>query len=167
MPFDDPWLRAGKISPLEFERRQYAQTRNPIYVVRGYQICSELTRGDDGAITLPDWIREDFDHFASTVQDLFGEHVDDRPIPDLVSTLADALDFKEPGRGVRTDAFTEWNQHSRDQQLVALVRRERQRQPSESITNIVMELAEAQHVRPRRIWDALKAWQTFLDDTLR
>ena len=31
MPFEDPWLREGKTSPLEFERRLHAQTGNAIH----------------------------------------------------------------------------------------------------------------------------------------
>jgi hypothetical protein len=165
MPFDDPWLRAGKISPLEYERRQYAETRNPIHVVRGYQICSEA-RDDDGSITIPDWIREYFDHFASTIQELFGEHFDEtRPVPDLSNMLADALGFKQPGRGVRTDAFTDWTRHRRDQKLAIRVHREIRLQPTKSITEIVIDLAEVQHVAPETaIWRAWSAWQRFLDE---
>ncbi len=148
MPFDDPWLRAGKFSPLEFERRLYTQTGNAIHVIRGYQICSEQTRGDDGAITLPDWIGGTL-ITSRPRSGIFGEQVDEmRPIPDLVSTLAATLDFKQPGRGVRTDAFTDWAETGGMRKLAIRVRCEIRLQPDKSITEIVIDLAEVQQIAP-------------------
>ena len=75
MPFEDPWLRAGKLgSPLDFERRMYEQTKNPIHVWRAYEICSDLMRGGVfGCDALPTWVLDHFDHIVEIVREFYYE----------------------------------------------------------------------------------------------
>ena len=82
-----------------------------------------------------------------------------------MSTLASTLGFKQPGRGVRSDAFTDWALDWQAQKLASRVRREIRLPPTKTITEIVIDLAEVQRIAPEpAIWRAWSAWQSFLDD---
>jgi hypothetical protein len=65
MAFEDPWLKKQHPSPIEYERRMYERTSNPIHVLRAYQICRELMEPPGRLCdTLPDWLFQYFDTIA-------------------------------------------------------------------------------------------------------
>src|SRR5262245_38630116 len=104
MPFEDPWFRQGKrMSPLDFERRLYEETGNPLHVLRALQICSELMRGGVyGSDSLPEWILDYLDKAIGEVQELWNEPDQQKGVP---VKIAEIFGFKRAGQGVRDTAF--------------------------------------------------------------
>jgi hypothetical protein len=141
MPFTDPWFREGKTnSPLDFERRQYEQTKNPVHVWRGYQICRECR-----CESLPHWILDYLDAVASAVMEL-RIRFEDGPIKQLPAQIADIFGFQRAGQGVRDTAFSEVDRRFRDQGLAITVRRLIRTNPDISRETIIAAVAEREHV---------------------
>lgn len=158
MPFEDPWFREGKTtSPLDFERRMYEQTKNPLHVWRAYQICRDVGGG-----SFPEWVLEYFDTATTTIQMLYGGDFEAQDAP-LLQTIADVFGFKRAGQGVRQTAFSAFDLEHRDLMLAGLVRRAIRLQPAIPIQTIVAEIADQKNTSEPTVWRAWDAWKDFLE----
>jgi hypothetical protein len=159
MAFEDPWLLRGQTSPIEFERRMYAKTENPIHVVRVLEICLELQSA------LPDWVAAYLQQrLINHVKDLFNEG--DAPSGSVPATLAAALGFQKAGQGVRETAYARHSRALRELHLAGRVRRERGQHPDYSLETIMLAIAEAEQISVERVRRAWQSWRDFLEDTL-
>jgi hypothetical protein len=176
MPFEDPWLKKGQPSPIEFERVQYQKSedrRNPIHVLRAYQICRELMARPGLCDTLPDWIFQYFDTIAEAVQTEFHE---DKPAP---AKILEAMKIKAAGQGVRTSAFSAHALARRDISLAIEVRKALRQNPERSIWETCAAVATAlaegtltlsmpcPPVGEDTVAKAFDEWREFLEDQHR
>ena len=116
-PFVDPWLKDGKASPLDRERRLYKRTDNPVHVWRAIEIChSERPTPWTGGY--PDWVYEYLATMAEGVHALYLKHANGAVV-NLDADVAELLGFKSTGQGRRTNALVEWDR-SRTRQRLAL-----------------------------------------------
>jgi hypothetical protein len=162
MPFEDPWFRDGKtMSPLDWERRMYERTKNPLHAWRAYQICSELMRGGIyGCDSLPEWVLDYFDATTLVIQDLFNESFDGN----VPQRIADGFGFKRAGQGVRATAFTNFDLEHRDLMLATDVRRLVNAQPTQSREAVIADVAERHGLSIETVWDAWTTWRDFLEE---
>jgi hypothetical protein len=155
MPFVDPWFRQGsKTSPLDFERRMFEATQNPIHAWRALQTCIEA--GCDG---LPEWVLAYFRTATAAVQELFIDDGLNAPMP---IRLAEALGFKRAGRGVRRDAVERFNQESRDSLLAAEIWGQMRSRPDASQETIIAAVAERRHLSEETVRRAWVRWRRFI-----
>ncbi len=106
-PFVDPWLQEGKWSPLNWERRLYARTDNPLHVWRAIEIChSERPTPSTGGY--PDWVYAYLGKVAERVHALYLKQADGA-VENLGADIAELLEFKPAGQGHRTNALVEWD----------------------------------------------------------
>jgi hypothetical protein len=109
MSFEDPWFREGQTkSPLDWERRMFEQTGNPLHVWRAYEICSELMRGGVfHSDSLPSWVLDYFDTVLDAIRELYYENYDGKvTATEMGARLMEALKIKAAGQGVRSTAFS-------------------------------------------------------------
>lgn len=151
MEFEDPWIREGKSSPIEFERRMYEQTNNPIHAWRAHEICCELMRASAFASStlpataciLPAWVISYFETATEGIRQVFNA-VGDEMMTDeqMIKGLAEALAFKEAGRGLRRNAFKDCDLEHRRQMLASMVWQRLQGRPNDSIEAIAADVED-------------------------
>lgn len=143
MAFIDPWLEKGDMSPIDFERRMFEQTKNPMHVWNAVQICSELMfaaprRIGDG---YPDWVYQHLGAVSVRLRDLCFNRPEDA-IDNFGAAIADALDLKKAGQGVRRDAFENRKIAWRDQGLASAVWHYLTDHPEASVREACTQLSE-------------------------
>lgn len=169
MPFIDPWLAKGDtMSPLEYERTMFEQTRNPIHVWRTVQICRDLMAHPAGRAldAFPEWIETYLGTLADGIHELYDQKINDELEQALPAAIADLMGFKRAGQGKRADAFDQHELQRRDMYLAQDVdirlRQEPNLTPREAASRIAEDRIEA-----KRVFDEHKragriiAWATF------
>jgi hypothetical protein len=163
MAFQDPWFSEGKMSPLDWERRMYEQTKNPLHAWRALQICVALMRGGSyGCDSLPEWMLDYFKTATSGIQEMFGDALDGNDQA-ITQKLADALGFKRVGQGVRGTAFSNYSLEHRDLMIATGVGREIRLNPTQSIETIIAEFAEREQMSSEMVWRAWDHWREFVE----
>src|SRR5262249_24792972 len=140
MPFEDPWLREGKPSPIDECRRLYEETDNPVCLLRAYGICRALVRqpAPEAQDALPDRVLAPLDSLEEFVRDVSYEPHD----PDaLAMRIAQILGFvTRTGQGVRDSAFVQYRRAARDRRFTRALCDEITRRPHVSIETIVFDV---------------------------
>lgn len=161
MPFEDPWLREGKISPLEWERRMFQKTENALHAWRALAICASIRRHDAARCdTLPPWLLE----YVLTSATSFEELIEDEPDDDFPTLIAIALHFRAKGQGVRRAIVRNHERDLRDFQIAIELRGARRLQPAEPLEGLVAGIAEARQLSPETVWRAWSRWNAFIDE---
>jgi hypothetical protein len=148
---------------VEWHRRMYESSNNPLHVWRAYQICSERLRAHlyDG---MPLWILAYFDRAAEAVQNLFYESLErDLTKAELGDVMIDALDLKRTGQGVRTDAFSNRKREARDRDLASLVLVTKRQHPLRSFEQIFGDIAERKNLSADVVERAWAQWRSFAE----
>ena len=175
MGFKDPWFSEGKQSPLDFERRMYEQTGNPIHVWRAWQMCSDLMRaGVYRCDSLPEWILDYIDRIAATLQERLSESWGKNPDrSQLATVLMDVIGVVPAGRGVTSNALSENRRQHRDLSLASAVRVELRDRPR-SLEQVFADVADRE-TETRRFGETIGietvkrawySWRGFLDEYL-
>lgn len=157
-------------SVLEYDRRCYELTKNPIHVWRAYQMCSEMMEGGFVSDPLPSWIREYFDGIADVVQQLFGDLYADSGSSAararINEQLAAALGLLEIGQGAKSSAFKDHDLQQRDMRLAMDVRHAKRCAPDRPFEDIFGEVAERKQLGVDIVKRAWNRWRVFVEDHL-